>query len=566
MKLLNWLLYFTHRWIGLVLGLFMFFWFFSGLAIMYSNPINTSRTQQLTHAEKLLPELGWLSLGEVWDRSAEQRQAAIAKRKAPKAEGADNTAKGDGKKAEDKTLTIVDARLVRSANEPLWLVEDSRGHRFSLAARDGSLHETTVDQALKIADKWYATDHKNTSAQSSFVEKIVSTVMLRNNDALSPFHKIAVGSQGDELLISSVTGEVLHASSKVDRAFFWAGNWLHLFKPLESLGLGEIRRDVQLWLGFFATFATLTGLIVGWIRWRPGFSGKPTYSQGRTQPYREFWFKWHFWTGLVGGSFALFWAFSGFMDTNPGKIFSQTTPTRAELLRYQGGDLPPHFLDWRPVLPIELSMLPEEAVVVELSWKHLGNENVLLANTRDGKRLPQTLDGVESTFSNASLLAAAERLVANAPVKSQTFLTEYDSYYYPRHHQGLVEKPLPVVLVELNDKAETRIYLDPQDGKLINKVDSSARVFRWIYSALHHWDFGWLYHRPIWDVWMLFWISFGLFLGGSSVIMGWRLLKKKLFPKKRVATPENSSYDQPSPVKAEPDVGTELDPDVVVPG
>ena len=70
------------------------------------------------------------------------------------------------------------------------------------------------------------------------------------------------------------------------------------------------------------------------------------------------------------------------------------------------------------------------------------------------------------------------------------------------------------------------IDIDPQDGKLLAKVDQSARVLRWAYSALHHWDFGWLQQRPLWDVWMLTWVTFGLILSVSSVVIGWRRLKQ----------------------------------------
>ena len=62
MKSLNWLLYQVHRWVGVALGLFMFFWFFTGLVIMYSTQTTQNRSQQLAHAETLAPEVGWLSL------------------------------------------------------------------------------------------------------------------------------------------------------------------------------------------------------------------------------------------------------------------------------------------------------------------------------------------------------------------------------------------------------------------------------------------------------------------------------------------------------------------------
>jgi len=527
MKSLNWLLYQVHRWVGVVLGLFMFFWFFTGLVIMYSTPTTQNRSQQLAHAETLAPEVGWLSLGEAWDRSAEQRKAAEPK---PKAAARAETQSSKGKDG-DAAVSIADGRLVRSAGEPVWLVEDSRGQRFALSALDGSLRKTTPDQALKIAENWFNADGSGV-IKAGFLETVDKPIILRNQDALSPFHRIAVGD-GGEMLISSRTGEVLHVSSRLDRAFYWAGNWLHLLKPLESIGLGKIRNDAQLWLGLSATLATLTGLIIGWLRWRPGFGGKPTYSQGRTQPYREFWFKWHFWSGLIGGIVVLSWALSGFLDTNPGKIFSTANPNRQEMNRYLGSQLPEAMRLWQPVLPVLLALAVDDADIVELGWRQLGGDAVLLAHTRDGQRLPQTLDGALSQFNPASLVAAVQRVAGNAEVETQTDLNEYDSYYYPRHHQSVVEKPLPVLLVQLADEAGTRFYLDPQDGRLLSRVDRRGRVLRWLYSGLHHWDFGWIYHRPIWDVWMLIWVSFGLVLGGSSLVVGWRLLKKTFAPKKR---------------------------------
>ncbi|MGZ5044709.1 MAG: PepSY domain-containing protein [Methylobacter sp.] len=526
MKFLNRLLYQVHRWVGVVLGLFMFFWFFTGLVIMYSTPTTQNRSQQLAHAETLAPEVGWLSLGEAWDLSACQRKAAEPK---PKAAAGAETQSSKGKDG-DAVISIAEARLMRSAGEPVWLVEDSQGQRFALSALDGSLRKTTPDQALKIAENWFNANRSG-AIKASFLETVDKPIILRNQDALSPFHRVAVG-EGGEMLISSRTGEVLHVSSRWDRAFYWAGNWLHLLKPLESIGLGEIRNDAQLWLGLSATIATLTGLIIGWLRWRPGFGGKPTYSEGRTQPYREFWFKWHFWSGLIGGIMVLSWALSGFLDTNPGKIFSTANPSRQEMNRYLGSQLPQAMRLWQPALPVLLA-LAVDTDIVELSWRLLGGDIVLLAHSRDGQRLPQMLDGALPQFNQASLVAAVQRVAGNAEVETQTVLNEYDSYYYPRHHQSWVEKPLPVLLVQLADDAGTRFYLDPQDGRLLTRVDRSGRVLRWLYSGLHHWDFGWIYHRPIWDVWMLIWVAFGLVLGASSLVVGWRLLKKTFTPKKR---------------------------------
>jgi len=43
-------------------------------------------------------------------------------------------------------------------------------------------------------------------------------------------------------------------------------------------------------------FATLTGLIVGWLRWRPGLFARHLF-RGAGASLQQAWFTWHFWPG-----------------------------------------------------------------------------------------------------------------------------------------------------------------------------------------------------------------------------------------------------------------------------
>jgi uncharacterized iron-regulated membrane protein len=517
------LLFQVHRWLGVVLALFMLLWFFSGLVIVYAPPTVQSKAQQLAHAELLLPQAGWLSVGEAWQRSAGQRQALIAK---PAAESAGQGAAPNGKAAARNAAagnSIADARLLREDGEPLWLVENGRGQRFALSAVDGTLRTTSPEQAVRIAAHWLG----QPAAALQHVETFERDSTVRNLDDWRPFHRIAA-DDGRELLVSARTGEVLRVADRLDRALFWAGNWLHLFRPLESLGWGESRRDVLTWVSGITIIATLTGLIVGWLRWRPGFGGRRTYAEGRVHPYRAFWFRWHFWSGLLGGIVALLWIASGFLVNNPWQVFSAAAANREELARYQGASLPPAMRDWQPATLG--ATVPEE--VVELGWRRLGEQALLLASTRSGERQAVADSGAPQRFDDAELFAAALRLSNNTPLAGHTLQSDYDSYYYPRHHQTALDKPLPVLRVDLADPVSTRLYLDPQDGRLLLKQDNSRRAYRWLFSAIHHWDFGWLYARPLWDGWMLLWIGFGLVLSASSLVIGWKRLQRT-FPVKR---------------------------------
>ena len=509
MKFLNWLLYEVHRWLGIGLALFMFVWFVSGLVIMYSTPMTQNRSEQLAHAQTLAPQSGWLSLGEVWERSSAQR---LALKFTAKAEPNVNDKAG--------VISIVDAKLVRIADAPVWLVEDTRGQRVALSAIDGSVLETTSDNALTIAKNWSEAQGIE-NAKVHFIDTVENPIMLRNQEAVKPFHHIAIGDEGLEVLISARTGELLHVSTPIARALYWTGNWVHLFKPLDAIGLNSVRHDIQLWAGFTATIATLTGLIIGWLRWRPGFAGKKTYSQGRSQPYRENWMKWHFWAGLLGGTAALLWAFSGYLSTNPYKIFSPNdAANRPEIARYLGSDIPSVMKEWQPA-PFE----NVKADIVELNWRRLGDNAILLAYTREGGRLVEKTN-FGAQFSEIDLVDGAKRLSVNAPIERFETLTDYDSYYYPKEHQTSVEKPLPIALVQFADAQGTRLYIDPQDGRVLAKLDQSRRVYRWLFSALHYWDFGWFHYEPLWQTWMLTWVGFGLVLSASSLVIGWRRLKK----------------------------------------
>ena len=534
------LLFEIHRWVGVVLALFMLLWFFSGLVIVFTGQLSLSRNAQLAHAESLSPETGWLSLGEAWDRSADARKAAARAESTGRGSedhrngerGSEERSKegkaGNGRGKGAGGNTIVEARLLRQSDKPVWLVEDGRNRRFAISALDGKLHEVTEDEALEIATRWLAHENKS-NVELKYLDTIDSSSSLRNQQSLRPFHRIAVkDGAGTELLISARSGEVLQAASRLDRALYYAGNWLHLFRPLDAIGWGEARRDILTWLGFFAFAGALTGMIVGWLRWRPGWFGKHTYSEGRTQPYRAFWFKWHFWSGLLGGTLAVLWAFSGYLDNNPFKLFSEGNTSREELSKFIGPDVPPAMRHWKPA-----PLADESADVVELKWRRLGDQSVLIASTRDGQRLPQETEGSVKKFDNATLQTAVNRLANGAPISRTVVLNEYDDYYYLRHHRDAAEKPLPVVRVELGDAVATHYYIDPQDGRLLLKRDRSSRAMRWLYSAIHHWDFGWLYKRPFWDIWMVIWVSFGLVLSLTAVVVGWKRLLLTFRPAKR---------------------------------
>ena len=91
--------------------------------------------------------------------------------------------------------------------------------------------------------------------------------------------------------------------------------------------------------------------------------------------------------------------------------------------------------------------------------------------------------------------------------------------------------PLPVIFVQLNDKESSSYYVDPKTARIVQSYNSYSRRNRWLYHGLHSIDLPWLYkHRPAWDI-----VVLALMLGGTSLcitslILAWRVLRRKMAP------------------------------------
>ena len=499
---MNAILTFTHRWVGVALALFMLLWISSGTLIAFVEVPSISPGLRLSRTQALEPREGWLSLGEALDRSASALGGELR-----------------------SNTDFADVRLRRLDGTPAWIVEDDLGQRFAISAIDGGLIEVTPERAERIASAWLAVEARE-APELSYIDTIDAPIGLRNAESLKPFHRFTVDDgSGSQVLVSARTGEVVQRLTRAQRALAYAGNWLHLFRWLDAIGAADYRRGALSWAGFFAATGALTGLIVGWVRWRPGLFGRATYIGGRTQPFREFWLKYHFWVGLIGGIFALAWASSGFLSTNPGQIFSSATASRAELARFRGEKPLPIVTSWKP----EASTIIGDDVV-ELQWSRLGEDAKLFALTRRGERRRVDVPRTIASYSEAALLAAAARVVGETKLVAHELIDNYDDYYYPNRRQTAEDKPLPVHRVDLADAHHTSLYLDPVQARLLAKFDDSSRWRRWLYTAVHHWDFGWFRNDLLWNAWVATWISFILALALSAVVLGWRRLRRSLRP------------------------------------
>ena len=85
-----------------------------------------------------------------------------------------------------------------------------------------------------------------------------------------------------------------------------------------------------------------------------------------------------------------------------------------------------------------------------------------------------------------------------------------------------------MVRVTLHDPQHTQLYVEAKTARIaLQHSDTSSFVTRWLYHGLHSLDFPWLYnYRPLWDGVVLLLMMGGFSLCVTSVIIGWRLLRR----------------------------------------
>jgi len=121
-----------------------------------------------------------------------------------------------------------------------------------------------------------------------------------------------------------------------------------------------------------------------------------------------------------------------------------------------------------------------------------------------------------------------------ASVTDARIMTQYDSYYLDRRG----ERPLPVLLVEIDDAERSRYYIDPKTAQVVGSYRSNAAswVNRRLYHGLHSINFPWLYnYRPAWDIVVLTLMLGGTSLCVTSVIIGFQLVRRKLFLRRTIS-------------------------------
>jgi len=500
-KLLDWrkLLIYSHRWLGIIVGIVFVAWCVSGVVLMYYG------VPHLTAGERLM-RLPVLDLSTIRVTPSE---AATGLKEPPRR-----------------------LRISMHGDRPVYRFNTGRVFgRWTLMYADTGEPVAPLDRDGAVAWLEGYLPEQHTLRYDAYLVRPDTYTRLPAMQTHFPLHRVALDDPaGTEYYVSERSGEAVMKSDRRTRMLGLFGYITHTFFFFRQQSWWSALLQWVSWIGLVMC---LTGAVIGVWRYglSPRFRHKGVHSHS---PYTG-WMKWHHYAGLLFGILTITWVFSGLvsLDVIPGIRESRYSPQQiaegARSVQGEGAllDLESLTVDGlraaaatvsRSFAPRELELLQFGGEPYLISYQAPTRETVdewssrsgmdFMTPTPDGEHVlvsPRQPDRAFARFDDDTVMRVARDAMPGVSIRDATWLTEYDDYYYTTVSSfdlGLprMAKTLPVLRVRYEDAAQTWLYLTPSPGQIL-KAERQDRANRWGYYGFHGLDFAFLYrHRPLWDI------------------------------------------------------------------
>lgn len=366
-------------------------------------------------------------------------------------------------------------RLGMVGQEPALTLYPEHGHAFTLDLRTGQAgHINPQDAATSALRYAHATGTHGLPALDSLTTD--NQWILDTHGREDGFYRFLFPDAAHtQVYVSSLTGDVMQATTRSTRLWAWVGAIPHWLYPAVLRKHPALWKDVVILLSGTGVFLTLTGLWIGLLRLR---------RRSPFTPYRG-WHCIHHLSGAFFGPLALLWVATGLLSMSPGGLF-QSNPEATNPLRVTGTLTG---AEVRRILSHLIAAPPAPCTGVKTALLN-GHVFLLLTGWGQNQRLDANLTPALLTKAQIAEALLAKGLL-NKPDNLTDLKTE-DAYYFSRPSH---KRSLPVWRAVAADG--TRTYLDARSGAVLTILDRPARQSRWLVYGFHDLDFQmWLRNAP----------------------------------------------------------------------
>ena len=457
-----------HRYVGIAVGLLMAVWCLSGVVMMYVPYPRLSEEQRVGG----LAQIDWRACCSFEVGAAAEGRDGVGRSGAVDASPAVHASAREPAIADDARVSSFQLEMLGA--RPVLRVALAESGRRVIDLRSGSVIESVGDDdassaALRMARSMTVSGEPRAAG---LIMRDQWTVAYNRGER--PIHEFDFDDPARTVVyVSSTSGKVLQATQSSQRFWNWLGSVPHWLYPTALRQHTAVWAQVVIWASVVGVFLTATGLYLGIMELRR--------RNGRlTSPHRGIMY-WHHVPGLIFGVLVLTWTLSGLFSMNPwGMMETEGVGDDMELLVGE----PP---TWGQVRGMVLSLtVRAPADVVSVASAPFGGKLFAVVSSASGKRARIDSSGEPSPLADEEVSQAAARLARDGSTASASILVSEDAYYYSTRSSPA---SLPVIRVLTGGTRPLRFYLDPVSGRLINKIDSGGKSFRWWHSALHTFDF-----------------------------------------------------------------------------
>jgi len=469
-------LVYSHRWLGIALGVIFVAWFASGLVMVYA------RMPVLDPAERLA------ALAPLDPAAVRVEPGAVAGL------------------ASSFTLTTFGGR-------PVYRVITGGTRRTFFADTGDPLAPLSPADAVLAAKPFAGRASVRYGARLEDADQWTFSVRGR-----MPLHRLDIADEeGTQLYVAELGGDAVMKTTTRGRRWGYLGAVVHWFYFTPFRRHSALWSAVIIWVSITGTATALAGF--AWGLWR--LSPIQRYRLRRQfshTPYAGL-MRWHHYAGLVFGLTTIAWVFSGLLSMDPWKWSPATTASRAQREAVSHGPLRPPDVTLaalRRALAAFGVAPPREIDLIRFRGHHYLRADAGLV------AVDAPAQGPVEMLRADDMLGAAHDAMPGVAVDGVYWMSEYDAYYYSRGRLNL-----PVLRVRFGDPQRTWLYLDPRRGAIVRKEVRLSRLNRWLYHGLHSLDFPFLYYRrPLWDLVVFALSAGGILLSATTMSAAYRRLRR----------------------------------------